>query len=321
MAFVDYWNELVGAIPKLPVGMAQRAVNRAWKDIRNKRLWTFKMLEDDFVSPNVVSAGTVATVFGAPSIVADPVATAAIQAFGLFPPVTYCQIRISPYDPFNIVTLDYTTVPGSTVVTLDRAYSGPTLAGQQYQIFRCYYLAPRDRFIRWWTVKDTTNGYWMRLYMNREELDARDPQRQAIGNAYHIVAYKIDPATSRPAFEFWPWPINPIVYNAMGIYDPPDFVNPSDSLPFQVSEVTLMERARYYAYEWAEANKGRFPELRSSSWSFLMGAARERAVESCRDDERQDEELFVQNFIQPHDTAMFLGPIDARYAQSHDVNW
>jgi hypothetical protein len=317
MAFVDYWNELIGAVPKLPVGMAQRAVNRAWKDIRNKRLWTFKMLEDDFVSPNPVTAGTVAVTFGSTFVNADAVATLALNNFGLFPPVTSCQIRIGTYDPFNIAVFNSL----SGVIQLDRAYSGPTAAAASYMVFRCYYTAPRDQFQRWWTVKDTTNGYWLRLNTVREELDARDPQRQAVGNAYHIASYKIDPGSNRPQFEFWPWPINPIVYNAMGIYDPPDFTNPSDSLPLQVSEVTLMERARYYGYEWAEANKGRFPELRSTSWSFLMGAARERAVESCRDDERQDEELFTQNFIQPHDTAMFLGPIDARYAQSHDVNW
>jgi hypothetical protein len=316
MAFVDYWSELQGAVPKLPVGMAQRAVNRAWKDIRNKRLWSFKMLEDDFVAPNPVSAGTASVNFGDTQVTLDAAAQAAVATFGFFPPLTWCQIKLSTYDPFNIIAYD-----GAGTITLDRRYAGATGAGLTYQIFRCYYVAPRDGFMRWWTIKDITNGYFMRLNWTRDELDVRDPQRQATGNAYIVAAYKIDPATRRPSSEFWPWPLNPIVYNAMGIYDPPDFATPSDQLPVAISEVTLMERARFYAYEWAEANKGRFPELRSSSWSFLMGSAAQRYLESVRDDERQDEETFTQNFIQPRDARLFLGPIDAKYAQSHDVNW
>ena len=319
MAFADYWNELAGgAIPKLPPGMAQKAVNRAWKDIRNHRLWSFKMVETSFVSPNPVNAGTVSTVFGFNQIVFNAAATAAIATSGFFPPLTQRQIQLSTYEPYNIIAYDTSTNAPFGTATLDRPYAGPTVALQTYNIFRCYFTPTQAGLQRWWTIKDITNGYFMRLNWSRQELDRRDPQRQATGNAFRVVNYKIDPVTGYPAYEFWPWPLNPIVYNAVGIYDPGDFTSPTATLPSQISEQTLMQRAYYYGYQWAEAAKGRFPELRSTSWPFLMSQANANWKESLKDDARLDEELFQQTFIDPIDDD-FGFPVDSAYMQSHDV--
>lgn len=319
MAYADWWNELAGgAIPKLPPGMAQKAVNRAWKDIRNHRLWSFKMVESDFVSPNPVNAGTVSTFFGSRQIIFDATATAALATFGMFPPLTQCQVQLSTYEPYNITAYDTTTNAPFGTATLDRAYAGVTGSLLTYNIFRCYFTPTQAGLQRWWSIKDITNGYFMRLNWSRQELDRRDPQRQATGNAFRVVNYKLDPVTGYPSYEFWPWPLNPIVYNAIGIYDPGDFTIGTQTLPSGVSEVTLMERARYYGYAWAEANKGRFPELRSTSWSFLMGKAEQTFRYSLQDDARLDEETFQQNFIDPVDDD-FGFPVDSAYMQDHDV--
>lgn len=321
MAFSDYAGELVGVMPKMPYLYAQKCVNRAWRSIRESRLWTFLVDETVLLSPSPITAGTVSVTFGSNLVVPDATAQAAFAAPGL-PLITQRQFRVGTGPIYNIWAIDGPT----GTLTLDRVYSEVTNAQAAYTIYRCYYVVPVGDFLRWQTVKDPVNGYPLKLNWTRTEVDRRDPNRQAFGNPTRVVAYKQDRNLASSTFgfsvyELWYHPQSQIGYQATYHRRGVDFVLPADSLPQAISESILMAGARYYAYEWAEANKGRFPELRGSDYPFLMGQTFKLFQAELGTAQRQDEETFLQNYIPPSDPECWMSPIDANYAQSHDTDW
>ena len=72
-------------------------------------------------------------------------------------------------------------------------------------------------------------------------------------------------------------------------------VNPTDQIPGILSSDMLVERALYYVCEWAEKNKGRYPQLRASDWRYMQSAHDKSYRDMLRDAKRQDDELMFKH--------------------------
>ena len=326
MAFVDYCQELVGVIPQLSSLYAGTLVNRAYKEIRDKRLWTWLRDEAELIAPSPVASGYAAvTQFGTTvtfDSTAGPLVTAAYAVGN--PPLLSRQFRLSEGPMYNIVA--YAAGPPVTI-TIDRPYGEQTTTGSSFAIYRCYFTPPNNDFLKFWSLLNANQGYTItgeRLGLTRQELDRRDPLRASQGDAHYIASYKAQDGGSTPGafiWELWEHPTNPATYIVNYQRRGVDMVLPTDDIPSTLMSSVLMPNALSKACMWAAANAGRHKELKGVNW---IAMAREHKAEYLKELQkawRVDEEMSLQYWDGGDDQYRLSGPIDGSYLQRHDLTF
>ena len=72
MAYADYVAELVGTVPRMSALHAGQVLNRAWRRVRDGRLWSFQFVTGaQLFCPNAIVGGSVSATFGSNLIIAD----------------------------------------------------------------------------------------------------------------------------------------------------------------------------------------------------------------------------------------------------------
>lgn len=332
MPLDDFASELVGQYPGISMLVARNLVNKAWSDIRDDGLWSWQLSSGAFAVPNVIFAGLVTTTQGSVTVTGDAAASAAWQAVALAnPPLASPnlgfgrQFRISNGPLYNIIAFD-----GVSTLTLDRPYLEPSLtAFPSYQIYRAYYspfsISPAPAsFLRFMVIYNTDFAYSIagrRLTYNQEQLDRRDPQRGAQGDAYYVAIFKAD-ANGNPVYEFWPHPTNAHPYVVSFILRGQDLtpagVTPVVDIPATLPKALLSSRAEWRAALWAQRNINRFPDLKGVNWLSVRKDSLVEYQTSMIRARRQDMEIAKTLYIAP--AGEYMGwPVDARFIQSHDV--
>jgi len=332
MSLISMRTELRGSVPKLPFSFTKTLINRAWRTIRERNLWSFQLFEGQWITPPQLTgpnAGTAAVVQGSNIVQLDPVASAAVLALATSQPyslITQRQFRVASGGIYNIWGVSvggggygsggygaggYGSSPGSVSFLLDRWYGEVSNPAAAFAIYQCYYIptvnnSPISDFKTWLSVRDMQN--FTDLYtdrFSRAELDKRDPQRTWYGIPTDIVPYQQDqnPASATHGYlmyELWGAPTFNINYQLYGIRTGLDLVKPTDTLPFVVGEDCVLALARVSAYEWAEANKGMTPRAAGPDFKFMMGAARKEYDDLLRLYRREDRER-VDNWFSVRD--------------------
>jgi hypothetical protein len=248
-------NELTGVVSQMPPDYAKTCVQRAWADVQRHNLWSFLMFEANWTSPAIVNAGTVTVTQGNNTVVFNSSAATAINAIGLFPSsVIARQFRVGIGTIYNIWKWD-----GVNTATLDRKYQEASGSNIPYAIYQAYYPSPVKDFWTWLNVRDIVNFNDLITNRNRDWIDLKDPQRSIYYIPTHVVPYQLDlnpdsPTYQYPMFELWGQPQYQLTYQLAGLRKSWPLVNPTDTLPQQVGEDCVMSLARYYGYQWAEAN-------------------------------------------------------------------
>lgn len=357
--FLDLYAQIAGQLPGLGPFLSQTFVNQAWVDIGNKRLWNFLQQDVAIVCPAQITSGSVSfTQFDNPGeVTCDATASAALltQATpgATQPGLTNMQIRFSTSSPstgqvYSIVAADVTD-PAAIVLTLDRMIVEPTDAESSYQVYRCYFVPPlaTGSFRKWVSVVDMVNGWQLKLDYSSAYFDARDPQRQAQGQAYYIGSYEpnyiADAATGAtapnvnenagtPNFELWPHPTGGQTLYARARTKASKFVRPTDEIPNNIIEDQLiLEWAKErYAYPHCKANVAHFPAFKGANWESLVDTARRTAAELLNDAKRNDDEQGLSSvWNRGHGLrnrlmggkGMQQFPIDSNFLQSHLVRF
>lgn len=317
MRFEQAWNELKSSIPKVDSLFAQKLVQRAWRDIRDSRRWSFLCAETSINTPDQISAGTVTVTQDSTTVVLDAAAQAALV--GLTTNQLVQRTFRAGTHLYNIVGY---TAPN---LTIQYPYNGPTVAGSVYFIYQPYVLAPAD-FLSWVSVIDPYAPLPVfSLTTTKEELDAMDPQRGCLGQPFRLSTYRYEenlpgsnpPILDRYRFELWP---GPIVYRQyLAIYQKRgvDLVA-GQSQPSIIPDELLMVRARYRGYEWCESNKGKHPELKGTNWINLRLDTDKQYNVMLAQASRQDEEIFIQNYPRSYvSVAGWSGYGDTVAGQAH----
>src|SRR5258708_8613969 len=292
MAFQDYATELTGWIPNLDLLLAQKLVNRAWRDIRNARLWSWLIGEGTLVCPGIVTSGTVTVTQYSNLVAPDAVADAALNGLNN-PLLTQRQFRSVGGGPiYNII--EATVLAGVvTQLTLDRPWMEATKAGANYQVYRCYYT-PADGagnfitdFLMFMVINNPTDGYAIvgkNLFLSKAELDARDPTRGSQGNPYAVASYKVD-ANGFPVYELWPHPTVPralpYIYRRRGVP-----LSSTVDIPGNMSSDIVVQHALEYAADWAIINAGRFAELKDVDFQLIKSEAARMYKRQLQDEMR-----------------------------------
>jgi hypothetical protein len=298
--------ELRGTVPKIPVPYLRTLVNRAYKEIRDRNLWSFQLAEGQWISPQMITAGTATTTQGSNVVQMDSVAAAAINANGSAPYslLTQRQFRIGAGGIYNIYGWD-----GVSALTLDRMYGELSVTSASYFIYQVYYPSPTKTFLRFISVRDMQNFLDLFIATTREELDQLDPQRDFYTYPTRVVPYKPDPNPQSATYgymlhELWGAPQYSLNYQLLYIDKLGDLMNPNDMLPYAIGEDVVLAKARVYAYEWAEGNKGALERNQGPDYRFLMGAS-EKQYETLFKNYRREDRETVDNFFMAGRTSLY----------------
>lgn len=316
MGFQAYSTELLGHVPKLPIALARKQINRAWEAIRRRRLWSFLIRETLVLFPDAISAGTVTVTQGSNVITGDATAAAAWTAVALAnPPLLQRQFRYGNVI-YNITAITTAVNPNDTL-TLDMPIGASSVSGASYSIYVAYVPAPSTDFKRWKSTVDPQQGFSLARHVPRQYLDLVDPQRSSSGQALRIADYKTQ-SDGRQIFEWWPHQTAANFFHAMYEVRGVNFADDDEELPVQIPESVLIDYAlAYFAYPWANANQNRFPDLKGTNWLLLATDTKkniERAIIELR---RDDEEAVQQQITLFMNRQVF--PVDAAFWQSHSL--
>ena len=288
MSFATMRAELRGCVPKIPYVYTGTLVNRAYRTVRERSLWSFLLFNGQWICPPQYTGSLAATNIGSNLVTlsaADSANIAALLPTQPYSLLTQRQFRISSSGLYDI----YAYAPngggaGIATLTLDRWWGEASTVGSAFQIYQCYYVptvsnAPITDFKSWISVRDMQD--FRSLYTdryNRRDLDMRDPQRTWYGIPTDVVPYAPDanplsPTYGAMRYELWGAPTYSLNYQLYGTRQGKDLVNPTDVVPFQLGEDCVLALARVYAYEWAEANKTLVPRNVGPDFKYLMGGA------------------------------------------------
>lgn len=339
MSFQSLSAELTGAVAGLSPFLSDSFINRAYRDCRDKRLWSWLQQDAGIFCPTQVTTGSVAVTQFSATVTCDADASAALLAISLPSPLdlTALQIRFGGAtvnaqvgQVYSITAFD-DSVPTALILTLDRVAMDPTNATASYQCYRCYITPTVDDFLQWQAFVDMINAWSLKLNYTSRMFDARDPQRTAQGLAYYMGAYHGSPEdAAKPKYELWPHPTSGQTFYGRYRRRGEDFVAPTDVQPVGCPDELILSRALgYYAYPWAAANVGRVALLKGTNWLMLIQDEKGRFRELLLDAKRQDDEqelqtVFARGHGLRHGTPGFKGltsfPIDSNFMQSHLVN-
>jgi hypothetical protein len=289
-------------IPNLSDIYARTLLDEALGVIEDEQTWSFQARESNWITPGLLfpsnnagvatSAGTVTTDIGDPQVIGDATASTAwanYVASNPFAPLTVCQFRNPSYSLYNIIAYDTTSNPPFGTLTLDRPWGEPEGAQQAYMIYQAYFPAPVsavigqnsvNNFKRFLDVRDTTNNYPLDYWSkSQKDLAFEDPQRTIFTDPAYVVPYEIDNRAGSSTlgfmlYELWPHPLSILPYSYHYLYRGPRLQNPSDTVPYPLTEEVVIEQARVQAYLWKEAQKGENIERGAGAdYKFLAQAA------------------------------------------------
>lgn len=176
--YAELWRALQLHSSVLPTTLAQQFIRARFRDVRRKRLWSWRVGQSQFIVPNVYSVGLASATIK--SNVVTGVGT------GWDSSLVGLQFR------FGLVAPIYTVVEvdSPTSLLLDQPFGGIASASPTgYQIFQAYLTPPPD-FQDFISVRDTFNNYRLRTHLSQEYLDSIDAQRAMSGNAYGIADFR-----------------------------------------------------------------------------------------------------------------------------------
>lgn len=318
MAYRDYYMEVAGTIPTLGVPAAQKYLQRAWKEIQDRHLWSWLVEHMDVLSPAIISTGTVEVTQGSADITFDADAIAVLDIAGLNPPVagavgTGRQLRIGSGPLYTILTYD------AGAATLDRAYAEATNTAASYQCYKCLYSLPTGA-LRYVLITNTTTGYAIygpRLYKDQRLLNSGDPLRGSSGDAYCLSPVDTD-SDGQTVFEWYPHPTNAAVYHCVYRKRWLDLTEDT-GLPASLDESVLIERALALAGQWAMSNVGKIQDLSAVNWVNFVTLKNAEFNAKLKTAIRQDNEM---NPLLPllRRYARQFGVIGGQFAQTHDLS-
>ncbi len=304
--FKQLHAELLDNFPDMNTFQAKIYVNRAWKDVRDSRQWSFLVKEGVLFSPAAIATGTFSITQFSASVQASAAAITALT--GLTSPViTKRQIRFSSGPIYNISTY----VDGTGAMTLDRIVRETTDTAAAYSLYRCYYGLPEDGtgaevsdFLRYNSIYNPQiSDYFRGINQDRTLLNRIDPQRSNVGNnPYYMFSYKGD-SSNNPQWEMWPHPTAAGAYLCSYQQRGIDLTD-TDTLPAVIPDQLVLEKAMSYGCEWAYKNSARYPNLKGVNW-LLMKERHDKVYSNVSSKEtgmlevaqRNDEEMFPMNNI------------------------
>jgi hypothetical protein len=164
------------------------------------------------------------------------------------------------------------------VLTIDRMWMEPAQNAGSYAIYMAYFPSPPG-WKRWWNIRDTSNDFEMDFSsLTQIDLAREDAERTVFNEPTDVVYYGQDqrPGSAtlgQALWELWGHPLSILPYTFACQCNWPPLQNPTDTLPYPLSEELVKERAYEMGCLWEEQNRGNDMERGSgANWMFLAKA-------------------------------------------------
>ena len=265
MAYVDMFSEIQDLVPGLSRIRAKKLIKRAFQYVQDSCLWSFQCQQGSFSTPNISTGGSCTFSLGSDQVIGDAAASAQWLALPFYWRPTTQQIRAQGYTVYSIIALDDTD-PNAVVLTLDRPFTDPLpfYTGVGYQMYQAFQPAPVG-FRRYFNVSDMFDMWSMDIWTSVRTENLLDPARQIASNPWAMLPIGVDRrgyGTATPSatlgqqlYEMYPYPTVQISYMWWAKVDWPQLVNNSDTLPEQITEEVVTQKALTWAYRDAESRK------------------------------------------------------------------
>jgi hypothetical protein len=193
-------------------------------------------------------------------------------------------------------------------LTIDRPWTEPPQVNGSYMIYQAYYPAPPN-FKRWFNIRDTTNNNPMDFWTYTQiDLANKDAERTVFDEPLYVVPYGQDTRPNSATlgqmlFELWPHPITQLPYTFMCQCNWPSLVNPTDTVPYPLTDELLKFRTYQEISLWKESQKGDEMERGSgANWQFLWKAHQEEYKDDLRQIRIMDRHLMELYFTRAQAT-------------------
>lgn len=309
--FNDMIQRMLIEVPGVTSSQAKTLLNDALGLIYDSQYWSWQIKENGWLTPGLLfpsgpgtSTGTITAVPYTPTVTGNAVSSAAWAAYiagANLPLFTQLQIRSPYYSLYNIISVNQSN-PSAIVLTLDRPWMEPG-GVLSYMIYQAYFPVPVSDFKRFLTARDTTNNAPMNFWQySQKDLSRIDPERTIFDTPGYIIPYEVD---QRPGsatlgsmlYELWPHPVSVLPYTYSYLRRGPLLVNPTDTVPYPLTEECLNWRAKEVAYLFKEAQKGEHMDRgHGANWQFLAESAREEYKTALKPIRERDRDLYELYF-------------------------
>lgn len=302
-------GRLIARVPALDPNHAADIVGNAFREVAERRRWSWLTKFGQFIAPPLYNAGTANVTLGNPVVTGNGTNWNGTMAAS--------QFRIGQNTPIYTIA----SVESATSLTLDARWGAATYNSVGYQIYQCYFTPPVD-FHQFISVWDPNFAYQLSSNIHQGMLNDWDPQRANTGQAY-VVAW-LDYSTINgyglppmPRYEIWPHQTSAYVYPFLYESRPADLFDTGASLPRYLRGDVLLEIGLAEAATWPG------PSVDNPNPYFnlqLSQMHRTRSEKMIQELEIQDDNVFQIDASYPQlgwPYAPMLG--DSSWVQAHAI--
>jgi hypothetical protein len=215
----------------------------------------------------------------------------------------------------------------NAIILLDRPWMEPNQFLSPYMAYQAYFPAPAG-FKRWFAIRDTTNNNSMDWWSKTQiDLANDDAERTIFDQPYYVSPYQIDTrqgsaTLGQQLVELWPHPITelPYTFHCQANWAP--LVNPTDTVPYPLTEELVKMRAYEMLAIWKESQKGDEMERGSgANWQFLAKAYREEYNNRLKECRNMDRHLMDLYFTKARTTPPYGGEPYSTVKGQLNVGW
>lgn len=176
-SFAQLWRAVRLYSPVLPATLAQQFIISRFRDLRRKRLWSWRIGQSQILIPPAIVSGQATATYNSQTVTG--------VGTGWTTDIVGRQFRVGARAPvYTIVRLN-----SATSLELDQPWGGLTVTGA-YQIFQAYVLPTPTDFQDFLSVRDVYMNWQLNLHVPQDYIDQVDAQRSATGNAYCLADFK-----------------------------------------------------------------------------------------------------------------------------------
>lgn len=299
--YAELWKRVQTFCPVAGPLMAQRWVIDAFRDLVDRRQWSWLIKQNQFILPQVYNDGTVTLTQNSTTVIGSGTT--------FTPAMVGRQFRIGNATPIYTIA-SYTS---ATAIDLELPWGGQSVAGSGYRIYLCYLTPPSD-FHTFVSVWDPNFNWQLRLNITQEELNSWDAQRSNTGQAYLVASFDYGMTSKIPRYEIWPHNLANYVYPFLYESRPPDLNESGATLPRFIRGDVIQDMALEKAARWPG------PSIDAPNPYYDLNLAerlRLRNEQQLAILDRQDDDVY-ENMVAYQLSRSFAPFWDARYLQNHD---
>lgn len=223
--------------PTATLTLAQDWVQQSFRDIVERRRWSWLLKRGQLITYNAYTTGTATVSAGSQTVT---ITTGVVSADHIGR-----QFRIGTALPIMTITaID----AGANTLTLDQPWWPTTQTAQAYSIYQAYVALPSD-FHSFVSVVDPAYAQPVSYGLSAAQIDLMDPQRAAAGSPPRGLAY-FDYYNGLPRYELWPHQRTAAVYPIIYESRPVEPWDANATVPALLPSDVILERAMMYCAMW-----------------------------------------------------------------------